>query len=128
MDSKQKWLEKGYEHFALYGPEKLSINKISKEIGTSRASFYHHYGDMDVFIEELLDMHWHICQQFSSIGAKKCKSLIPDLYKLLEQYPISLQLNEQLFLNQNNLAFNSFLKPVRALSVYQLNIYLCCIY
>ena len=38
-ESIQKWIEKGYEHFALYGPENISINKISKEIGFSRASF-----------------------------------------------------------------------------------------
>lgn len=108
MSKKPKliWIEKGYEHFALYGPENLSINKLSREIGSSRASFYHHFGDMDVFIEELLDMHWQICQQFTSIGAKKCKRLFPDLYKLLEQYPIPLQFHKQLFLNRHNPAYN----------------------
>ena len=35
-NSKHKWIEKGYEHFALYGPEKISINAISKEIGLLR--------------------------------------------------------------------------------------------
>ena len=81
--SKQKWLEKGYEHFALYGHENLSINKISKEIGSSRASSYHYFGDIEVFIEELLDMHWKIHQQFFSGGALECKKLFPDLYLLL---------------------------------------------
>jgi len=81
--TKQQWIEKGYEHFALYGLENLSINKISKEIGSPRASFYHHFGDIEVFIEELLDMHWEIDQQFRSIGAQKCKKLFPDLYLLL---------------------------------------------
>ena len=83
--TRQLWIEKGYEHFALFGPENLSINKISKEIGSSRASFYHHFGDIDVFIEELLDMHWQVNQQFFSAGASKCKKLFPDLYLLLEQ-------------------------------------------
>ncbi len=46
--SKQKWLDKGYEHFALYGPESISINKISKEINSSRACFYHYFGDIEV--------------------------------------------------------------------------------
>jgi AcrR family transcriptional regulator len=41
--SKQLWIEKGYEHFAEYGPENISINAISKEIGSPRASFYHHF-------------------------------------------------------------------------------------
>ena len=104
--SKQKWLDKGYEHFSLFGPEKLSINKISKEIGSSRASFYHHFGDIEVFIEELLDMHWQINQQFCSVGALECKKYFPDLYLLLEQYPIPLQFSKQLFLNRNKPAYN----------------------
>ena len=54
------WIEKGHEHFALHGHDNL--NRISKDIGLARASFYHHFGDIDIFIEELLDMHWQICQ------------------------------------------------------------------
>ncbi len=104
--SGQKWTEKGYEHFALYGPENLSINKLSKEIGSSRASFYHHFGDIEVFIEELLDMHWQINQQFFSVGALECKKLFPDLYLLLEQYPIPLKFSKQLFINRNKPAYN----------------------
>jgi AcrR family transcriptional regulator len=104
--TKQIWIEKGYEHFALIGPENLSINKISKEIGSSRASFYHHFGDIEVFIEELLDMHWQNHQQFCSGGALECKKLFPDLYILLEQYPITLQFSKQLFLNRNKPAYN----------------------
>lgn len=113
--SKQKWIEKGYEHFALYGPKNLSINKLSKEIGSSRASFYHHFGDIEIFIEELLDIHWQIHQQFCSIGARKCKKFFPDLYLLLAQYPIPLQFSKQLFLNRNNPAFNYlFMKTYNA--------------
>lgn len=104
--SKQKWIEKGYEHFALYGPENISINKISKEIGFSRASFYHHFGDLDIFIEELLDLHWKICVQFISIGKVECKVLYPDLYILLSQNIIPLKFNRQLFINRNVPAYN----------------------
>lgn len=55
--TKQTWIKMGYEHFAFYGPQNLSINKISKEIGSPRASFYHYFGDIDIFTEELLNMH-----------------------------------------------------------------------
>ena len=117
-ESKHKWIEKGYEHFALYGPKNLSINKLSKEIGSARASFYHHFGDIEVFIEELLDMHWQINQQFCSIGARECKKIFPDLYLLLEQYPIPLQFSKQLFLNRNNPAFNYlFMKTYNASAI-----------
>jgi len=115
QESRQKWIEKGYEHFAFYGPDNLSVNKLSKEIGSPRASFYHHFGDIEVFIEELLDMHWQINQQFCSIGSQECKKLFPDLYLLLEQYPVPLKFSRQLFINRNNPAYNYlFMKTYNA--------------
>lgn len=104
--SKQQWIEKGYEHFAIYGPDNLSINKLSKELGSPRASFYHHFGDIEVFIQSLLDMHWQIILEYCSIGAKECKKLFPDLYILIAQFPLSMKFNLQLFLNRNNPTYN----------------------
>jgi len=54
MALKEKWLEEGYEEFAQDGPENLSINQIAKKIGASRSSFYHHFAEIDLFIDELL--------------------------------------------------------------------------
>ncbi len=109
--TRQLWMEKGYEHFALYGPENLSINKISKEIGFPRACFYHYFGDIDVFIEELLTRHLQIVHQFNLIGKRDCKNCFPDLYILLEKHPIPLKFCKQLFINRSKAIFNySFIK------------------
>ena len=62
--AKGKWLEEGYKHFALCGPQSLSIKKISESLGASRASFYHYFGDLDVFTEELLGMHLKVADSF----------------------------------------------------------------
>lgn len=94
---KEKWLEKGYEHFAEYGPDKLSVNQLSNQLNTSRASFYHYFGDIDIFIDELLAIHWSISQDFNEQGAEICQNFIPDLYHLLSQYPIALRFSRQLF-------------------------------
>ena len=104
--SKQKWIEKGYEYFALYGPDNLNINKISKDIGLARTTFYHYFGDLEIFTDELLNRHWEICQQSSVIGLKECKKLFPDLYNMIEQYPVPLKFHKQLFLNRHILKFN----------------------
>jgi AcrR family transcriptional regulator len=113
--TKQLWVEKGYEQFALFGPEYLSINKLSKAIGFSRASFYHHFGDIDVFTEELLALHWQIALKFNALGKEKCTKLFPDLYNLLEQNPIVLQFSIQLFHHRSYPAFNYlFLKTYQA--------------
>lgn len=101
-----KWLETGYRHFAEHGPDSLSISKLSKELNSSRASFYHHFGDMDVFTDELLAMHWHIVLDFIEQGKAECKQLFPDLYNLLAKYTVPLQFSIQLFRHRNTPAYN----------------------
>lgn len=100
-NSKQNWIEKGYEHFAQYGPENISINAISKEIGSPRASFYHHFSDTEVFINFLLEAHAEIVNLFIEQGKGNCKHLLPDLYQLIEKFPMGLKFIRQLFLNRH---------------------------
>jgi len=102
----QKWLEEGYKQFANCGPDHLSIKKMGESIGNSRASFYYHFGDLDVFKEQLLKMHWDIAEQFHREGKKKCKNLFPDLYDILASYPIPLKFNIQLFKNRHIPGYN----------------------
>jgi AcrR family transcriptional regulator len=103
---RKKWLETGYRHFAESGPENLSINKLSKELGSARASFYHYFGDLDVFIDELLAMHWKIAVDFNRRGKTECKQLFPDLYSLLAEHPVPLKFSIQLFRHRNTPAYN----------------------
>ena len=102
----QKWIEEGYAQFAICGPDNLSIKKVSEALGLSRASFYHHFGDIEVFIDQLLENHWKIVQEFNHYGKNHCKQLYPDAYRLLAKYPIPLQFSMQLFHNRNIPAFN----------------------
>ena len=104
--TRQLWIEKGYEHFALYGPENLSINKISKEIESPRASFYHHFGDIDIFIDELIELNLKIYKQFNLTEKKECKNFNPDLLILIAQNPMLLKFSKQLFINRNNSIYN----------------------
>jgi len=104
--TKQDWLELGYQHFATFGPDNLSIKRLSKELGASRASFYNYFGDADVFIDELLTMHWKIAVNFSNEGKSFCTQLFPDLYDVLAKYPIPLQFNIQLFRHRHVPAYN----------------------
>jgi AcrR family transcriptional regulator len=103
---REDWLEQGYIDFAEYGPDQLSINRIGKVIGASRSSFYHHFGDVDLFIDELLQYHWSIAVEFNTKGKEYCKQLIPDLYDALAQYPVPLKFSIQLFHNRHIPRFN----------------------
>jgi AcrR family transcriptional regulator len=103
---RKEWLELGYKNFAQNGPENLSISQIGKEIGASRSSFYHHFGDLSFFIEELLAAHWEVCQEFDRTAQKNCKNLLPDLYLELAKHPVSLGFHIQLFQHRSNPRFN----------------------
>ena len=103
---KDKWLKQGYADFAKMGPHNLSVSQIGKQIGTSRSSFYHHFGDLEFFIDELLTVHWEICQEFDRSAQKNCKKLIPDLYRELAKHPVSLRFHIQLFRNRSYPRYN----------------------
>ncbi len=103
---KELWLKHGYEHFAKMGPENLSISQIGKQIGASRSSFYHYFGDLSFFLEELLAAHWEVCQEFDRTAQKNCKNLLPDLYRELAKHPVSLGFHIQLFRHRSTPGFN----------------------
>ncbi len=105
-DAKKKWIECGYRQFALCGPDSLSIKKISEELKVARTSFYHHFVDIDLFIDDLLSYHWKIVEHFNELGAQYCRQLIPDIYLALEKFPVELQFNLQLFHHRNDPRFN----------------------
>lgn len=111
-NSRQAFIQKGYEHFALYGPTDLSINAISKEIGSSRASFYHHFGDLEVFINILLKAHLDTADRFTAEGKERCNHLFPDFYDLLEKYPMGVKFQRQLFLNRHETAYDAVFNEI----------------
>lgn len=105
-ETKEVWLDVGYRQLADCGPDHFSINRICKEIGCSRFSFYHHFGDLNLFVDELLKMHWEIVSAFNDTGKETCQRLIPDLYELLAKQVIPLRFNLQLFHHRNVTRFN----------------------
>ena len=106
MDSKEIWLEKGYELFAVHGPKYLSINKIAKEIAQTRTSFYYYFNDLMDFINELIQMHLKFFEIYLERGKKECKQYLPDIHKLLSEFSMGLRFHKQLFNNRNNPLYN----------------------
>ena len=57
VDNKQKWINAGYRLFGNIGPDALNVEKLSIIMGLSRSSFYHYFGDVEIFESELLTLH-----------------------------------------------------------------------
>ncbi|MEZ4772416.1 MAG: TetR/AcrR family transcriptional regulator [Bacteroidia bacterium] len=103
-ESKDIWIKKGYETFALGGATGLKIESLSRKVGVSKSSFYHHFADLEIFIGFLLKHH--ISQ--SCIMAEKelnAKNINPDLIDILAEHKIDLLFNRQLRINREIQSF-----------------------
>jgi AcrR family transcriptional regulator len=107
-DSKEIWIKLGYETFALKGQSELKIERLAKQVGKSKSSFYHHFADIDLFIETLLK--YHIEQSYLIADKEQTANKIdPDLINVLLEHQTDLLFNRQLRINQNVKLFNETL-------------------
>ncbi|MFM9840933.1 MAG: TetR/AcrR family transcriptional regulator [Cyclobacteriaceae bacterium] len=105
-DSKTPWIVCGYQTFAKEGPNGLKIEVIAREVNKNKSSFYHHFADLNIFMEVLLDYHMERAKIISSQEAL-CKNVVPDLLNLLVTIKTDLLFNRQLRINRTNEQFKS---------------------
>lgn len=103
-DSKEIWIKNGYEIFATVGHSGLKIEQLAKKVGTSKSSFYHYFGDLELFIDILLKHH---IEQSKIIAQKEqaSKNIDPELINVLVQHKTDLLFSRQLRINQNIKSF-----------------------
>jgi AcrR family transcriptional regulator len=108
-DFKQIWIDMGYCLFAEKGLNGLKIEVISQKVGISKSSFYHHFADLPIFIDMLLDQH---IARSKYIAQKEddCNNINPELIELLIECKTDLFFNRQLRINRANQAFNNCLE------------------
>jgi AcrR family transcriptional regulator len=107
-DKTEIWIIKGYETFALLGYKGLIIEQLAKEVGISKSSFYHHFADLDIFIEKIL---LHHLKKSSIIAEKerKAEKINPDLINILIEHKTDLLFNRQLRIDSNKSNFKDAL-------------------
>lgn len=107
-DTKDIWIKKGYEIFAICGQTGLKIEPLARAVGKSKSSFYHHFADLESFIDLILKHHL----EQSLIIAKKeqqANHIDPELIGILVEHKTDLLFNRQLRINQNIKSFSDTL-------------------
>lgn len=99
-DSKRLWIEVGYDMFAKEGPKSLKVEVIARRVGISKSSFYHHFADLEIFTETLLNQHLKRAKIIAE-AETHCKSVIPELLLLLVSVRDDLLFNRQLRVNRH---------------------------
>lgn len=106
-----QWITKGYEHFSDLGPNQLSIRKISGDVQLPRTSFYYYFENQEEYLNELLSSHWdQVTDLFETINKRGIKTCA-EFFRVLEQYPATVNFQNQLFKNREKPHYNKmFLK------------------
>jgi AcrR family transcriptional regulator len=106
-NSKQiAWIQAGYTMFANNGI--VQIEPLAKAVGKSKSSFYHHFADIELFMEALLQLHItqsHIIAQ----KEKKAKNINPELIDILVTHKEDLLFNRQLRVHNNVPFYNDII-------------------
>jgi AcrR family transcriptional regulator len=98
-DSKDIWIETGYGIFAQKGENGLKIDSLAKKVGISKSSFYHHFADLEIFVDYLLKHH---IKQSYIIAEKEqnAQSIEPELINILIEHKTDLFFNRHLRVNK----------------------------
>lgn len=111
----KSWIEIGYRFFAYNGPSGLKIERLAKEVGKNKSSFYHLFADMEVYTERLLTFHLH---QAKIIAEKESNSENEsELIDIILEHKIDLLFNRQLRVHRENKEFENCFNKTNQISV-----------
>ncbi len=99
-EKEEIWIIKGYETFAFFGENGLKVEQLAKSVGISKSSFYHHFADLDIFVEKLLLHHLEKSKVIAE-KEKYAKTINPELINILLEHKTDLLFNRQLRINSN---------------------------
>lgn len=116
IDPRDTWLKAGHYLFARYGPEALKIDRLARETGKSRSVFYHHFGDLTDYTDELFKYHINSARSMKK-ESDNIDQLIPDYIEWIVCHKDHMMFSKQLFIHrQENPQFEDVWKKVSEIS------------
>jgi AcrR family transcriptional regulator len=107
--TKQQWIEVGYQQFSRFGIDKLTVEGLARKMGVSKSSYYHHFAEQKVFLNELMAMHLRQSQIIAD-KEKRAQNIEPDLIHILLEHKTDLLFNKQLRIHNHQPLFKETLR------------------
>lgn len=99
------WVQVGYSAFAESGPASLKIEALARQIAINKSSFYHHFADLELFIEQLLKKHINRVKSLAQ-AERGAERLDPDLIGILMAFRVDLLFHKQLRMHPEKKGFS----------------------
>jgi|SRR5688572_2852911 len=98
------WIEAGYNLFAEEGIDGIQVERLARILQLNKSGFYHYFGDIDGYCEELIKLHKSKAElYFADIAT--VKSIDPDYLMALVQHKVSCLFHLQLIRSKDNPLF-----------------------
>jgi AcrR family transcriptional regulator len=94
------WAEEGYKLFAEEGLEGLQVERLARMLGLNKSGFYHYFGDLDEFCNELIRLHEEKVTLFIE-DVREIKVLDPEYLDLLVHHAVVVMFQVQLVRHKN---------------------------
>ena len=98
------WTEAGYDLFAEEGIEGIQVERLARILNLNKSGFYHYFGDLDGYCEELIKLHKRKADVYLADVAN-VKSIDPDYLMVLVQHKVPCMFHLQLIRSTGNLLF-----------------------
>lgn len=98
------WAEEGYTLFAKEGIEGVQIERLARILKLNKSGFYHYFGDLNGFCEQLLILHEKKAECYLA-DAREVTTIDPGYLQLIIDYKIPIMFQIQLIRNKNIQAF-----------------------
>jgi AcrR family transcriptional regulator len=90
-----KWVETGYNLLAINGPEGVHIETIARTLEANKSSFYHFFGTLEIFYDELM-LHHHNKIDIALNDCQDSQSLDPDYLNCMVVHKVAFMVQVQL--------------------------------
>lgn len=100
------WILVGYEIFSQKGPTGLKIEEIARKVNKSKSSFYHHFADLEIFTQLLLEYHLTRAKEIAE-KENVCENIDPELINILIEAKTDLLFNRQLRIHRETNDFTN---------------------
>ena len=91
----------GYQLVSQKGFRSINIESLSRALKKNKSSFYHYFGSLEGYEEELLNHHLCEAKRFAE-KASECTNIIPDMINLFLDHQTDIFFHKQLRINRQN--------------------------
>ena len=96
------WTEVGYNLFAEEGLDGIQVERLARILQLNKSGFYHYFGDLDGYCEELIKVHKRKTDLYLEDVAT-VKSIDPDFLMLLVKYKVPVMFQLQLLRTEQSI-------------------------